>query len=59
LIIAVVLLNIYNSSSQDISNLIYSIIELIAVKDGIDRGWRSGVINRSTLWNDVMHYFGG
>jgi len=58
-IIAVIPLNIYNSSFQDIGDLIYNIIELIAVKDGTDREQKSRVINRSILQNDVMHYFGG
>jgi len=58
-IIAVIPLNIYNTSSQDIGDLIYSIIELIAIKNGTDRGQKSRVINRSILQNDVIYYFGG
>jgi len=31
----------------------------IVVKDRIDRGWRSKVIDRSILWNDVLYYVDG
>ena len=49
----------HGTSSQDIGDLIYSIIELIAIKNGTDRGQKSRVINRSILQNDVIYYFGG
>jgi len=31
----------------------------IVVKDRIDRGWRSRVIDRSIPWNNVLYYVDG
>ena len=29
-----------------------------SVKNRTDREWRRGVINKSILWNNVLHFFG-